>query len=97
MRLTISAAVANREVGSAGRNVFDQVEVVHAIFVGNILLTTQNVDDGRVNILQFRFVRHRHVANGLSAIAVLEESAVTDHQSLDARVGTVVQRLQTAA
>ena len=97
MRLTIGATMTNGEIGSAARHMTNLLEVVHTILVGNILLATQDIDDAGVDILQFRLVGHRHTTDSLIAVAVLEETAVADHQRLDTWVGTVVERLQTTA
>ena len=85
------------EVGGAAGYVVYLVEVVHAVFVGDVCLASQDVDDAGVDFLQLRFVGHRHASHCLSAIAGLEESAIAYHQGLDARVGAVVECLQTAA
>ena len=97
MRLTIGATMTYREIGSAARHMSNLLEVVHTILIGNILLATQDIDNAGVDILQLRLVGHRHTTNSLIAVAVLEETTITNHKRLDARVGTVVERLQTTA
>ena len=73
----------------------DSVEVVHTVAVCNIRLAAKDVDNRGVNLLQFLLRGHRHTANSLSGILLVEESAVADHQRGDTRVGAVVERLQT--
>ena len=97
MRLAIGTAVAHGVVDGAGRHVADAMEVVHAVLVGNVFLSPQDVDDGRVNLLQFLFRRHGHSAHGLVGILPVEESAVADHERLDAGIGAVEERLQATA
>ena len=73
------------------------VEIIHTVFVGDIGLTAKDIDNGRVDLLQFRLRRHGHSTHSTTGILAVEESAVAHHQSLDARVGTVIECLQTAA
>ena len=57
------------------------VEVVHTIAIGNIGLTTQQIHDRRVDLLQLLLWRHGHATHSLMGILLIEESAVADHQA----------------
>ena len=97
VRLTVGAAVTYRKVGSVCGHVLNAVEVVHAVLVGDVFLAAEDVDDGRVNLLQLVLLRHGHVGHGTAGVLLLEESAVANHQRGDTFVGTVEECLQTAA
>ena len=97
MRLTIGASVTYGIVDGIGGHMGDAPEVVHTVLVGDILLATEDVDDGRVDLLELVLRRHRHTTDGLSGILHLEEAAVADHQRRDTWVCAVEECLQTAA
>ena len=79
------------------RHMTDTVEVVHTVLVSDVFLTTKNIDNWGMNFFQFFLGRHGHTANGPTCILHLEKAAVANHQQRDTRIGTVEQRLQSAA
>ena len=93
--LAVGAAVAHRVVRGEGRNLHEAVEVVHAVLIGDVLGTAQDVDDRNSDLLEALLVGHRHVRNGRARVD--EQAAVADHDRGQARVRSVVQRLQAAA
>ena len=97
MGLTIGTAMPYGEVDGTGRHVVNAVEVIHAVLVGNIFLTTQQIHNGSVNLLQFLLRRHRHTAYSLMGVLLIEETTIADHQSLDALISTVKECLQSTA
>ena len=72
------------------------LEVVHTIAISDILRTTEHIHNRCMDLLQLFLRRHRHAANSLIGILLVEESAIADHEGRNTWVGTVEQGLQTA-
>ena len=49
-----------------------------------------------MQFLQLLLRRHRHATNSLIGILLVKESTIAYHNTGDTRIGTIVQRLQSA-
>ena len=96
MRLTIGTTMPYGEVDSEGRHMADAMEIVHTIAIGDVRLTTEQIHNRRVDLIQFLLRGHGHTTNSLIGILLVEKSAVTDHQQADTGIGAVEERLQTS-
>ena len=82
-------------MGREGGHLVQAVEVIHAVHVGDVGLAAEDVDHGNLDVLEFLLLGHRHTRNGRGRIQ--EQAAVADHDGLEARVGGVVEGLQSTA
>ncbi len=96
MRLAIGTTMTYGEVDSESRHMADAMEIVHTIAIGNVRLTTEQIHNRCMDLVQFLFRGHGHAANSLMGILTVEETAVADHQQTDTGIGTVEERLKTA-
>ena len=97
MRLGIGATMTYRQIGSIGRDMSDTAEIIHTVFVGDVRLATKDIYDRCMDLAKLIFRRHRHVGHGAACVLLIEQSAVTYHQSGDSGVGTVEECLQSSA
>ena len=91
------------QVHGNGGYMLNALEVVHTVGIGDIGLTTQDVDNRTVNLRQLLLGHAGHTGHttGIGAtfvaLGLLEQSAVADHDRGNALVKTVKECLQTAA
>src|SRR5277367_2951953 len=88
-----SSSVADVKVGDEYRHGADLFEIIHAILICDVGRSTENVNDGRMQLLK-GCLGDRNTRNG---IAVRENPAAMDHDGADARIAGYFERLQAAA
>ena len=101
MRLVVRATMSHRQVDGDGRHMVDAFEVVHAVVVGNVGFTAEDVDDGAVDFLQFSLGNAGHSwhtpCTSSTVFGLLEEAAIADHDGCDTLVEAIEESLQSAA
>ena len=93
--LAVGAAMSDGIVHRYGHYVVDPVEVVHAVLIGDVLGTAEQVEHGGVDVVQALLDRHRHAGYGSGRVD--EEPAVADHNGPEPRIGGVVEGLESSA
>ena len=103
MRLVIGTAMTYGQVHCDGRHMLNTLEVVHTVGIGDIALTTKDVDNRTVDLSQLLLGNAGHtrhttgIGATLVALGLLKQSAVADHDRGNALVEAVEECLQTAA